>query len=118
VHPFRTECTSIGRIIGQLLCDAQLQGPRSRNADLGIGKFFTLPEKLQLQFRAEAFNITNTPNYGTGMGGPPGGGGAFGIGKYACQDAGCNATTEQGFGSLLNSTNDPRIFQFGLKLIY
>jgi hypothetical protein len=31
-------------------------------ADLSIFKNFELPEKMKLRFRAEAYNISNTPN--------------------------------------------------------
>lgn len=42
-----------------------LIGPGSRNLDVIVGKRFTLPwERHALQFRAEAFNATNTPTFG------------------------------------------------------
>ena len=41
----------------------QFFGPHTRRADLSIFKNFELPEKMTLQFRAEAYNISNTPNF-------------------------------------------------------
>jgi outer membrane receptor protein involved in Fe transport len=41
----------------------QLLGPRDRRADLSLMKTFALWERLNLQFRAECFNISNTPNF-------------------------------------------------------
>jgi Carboxypeptidase regulatory-like domain len=41
-----------------------LTGPGLRNVDLSLLKYFELTEKLRLQFRAEAFNVFNHPNYG------------------------------------------------------
>ena len=38
-----------------------VRGPGLQNADLMIGKTFRLSERLSLEFRAEAFNVSNTP---------------------------------------------------------
>jgi len=38
-----------------------VRGPGLQNADLMIGNTFRLTERLNLEFRAEAFNISNTP---------------------------------------------------------
>jgi outer membrane receptor protein involved in Fe transport len=40
-----------------------LRGPGLVNLDLGIFRAFQLSERFQLQFRAEAFNATNTPHF-------------------------------------------------------
>jgi hypothetical protein len=66
----------------------EIQGPRSRDVDAGLDKTFSLMEGFKLQFRVEAFNLTNTPNWAFGGGGgpggpggpPPGGGGPGGPG--------------------------------------
>ena len=111
----------------------EVQSPRVRSADLGLGKTFSLLEGFQLQFRAEAFNFTNTPSYGGGggRGGPPGGpggGGTSSISGYATSSGSpcnvgvqtdtCYATNQGGFGVINSASSSPRIFQFGLKLIY
>ncbi len=38
-----------------------VRGPGLQNADLMIGKTFRISERLNLEFRAEAFNVSNTP---------------------------------------------------------
>jgi hypothetical protein len=38
-----------------------VRGPGLQNADVMIGKTFRLTERLRLEFRAEAFNVSNTP---------------------------------------------------------
>jgi hypothetical protein len=43
---------------------AQAFGPTFHRADLGIEKMFFPTESVALQFRAEAFNLTNHPNFG------------------------------------------------------
>jgi hypothetical protein len=41
-----------------------LRGPGMINWDLGIFRQFSLNERWKVQFRAEAFNFTNTPHFG------------------------------------------------------
>jgi hypothetical protein len=38
-----------------------VRGPGLQNADLMIGKTFRLAERMSLEFRAEVFNVSNTP---------------------------------------------------------
>jgi hypothetical protein len=62
---------------------------------LSLAKSFALNEKFRLQFRAEAFNATNTANFGF-----PG--------------ANINGA---GVGTI-TSADEPRRVQFALKLIF
>jgi hypothetical protein len=39
------------------------QGPGYANTDLSVNKTFTFHEKYKVQFRAEALNVTNTPEF-------------------------------------------------------
>jgi hypothetical protein len=70
-----------------------IAGPGYRAADIMIGKFFSITERLRTEFRAEAFNVTNTPPLGNPNG-------SFG-----------NAA----FGSITTAL-DPRVFEFVLKV--
>jgi hypothetical protein len=40
-----------------------LRGPGVVNLDAGLFRNFTLSERWRMQFRAEAFNVTNTPKF-------------------------------------------------------
>jgi hypothetical protein len=68
-------------------------GPGYRTADLMVGKTFAIAERFRAEFRAEAFNVTNTPPLGAPNT-------SFG-----------NAA----FGSITTAL-DPRVFEFVLKL--
>lgn len=70
-----------------------VSGPGYQTLDLMVGKTFTLTERLRTEFRAEAFNATNTPTLGNPNGN-------FG-----------NA----GFGTITTAL-DPRVVEFVLKL--
>ena len=119
----------------------QLYGPHIRRADLSIFKNFELPEKMTLQFRAEAYNISNTPNFSgpnetvSGWTEGPEHSSLFPI-KAGDNPNFCSATTPGctsvgllpgdtptnagGFGTI-NSTAtniNPRQFQFALKLLF
>jgi hypothetical protein len=72
-----------------------LSGPGKINFDISIHREFTLNERMRLQFRAEGFNVTNTPALGApnvNFGSP-------------------------GFGSI-TSAGPPRIIQLALKLLF
>jgi hypothetical protein len=77
------------------------RGPGVNNLDFSIFRVFSLSEKMNLQFRAEAFNLTNTPAFFLPSAASP----ALTIG---------NPT----FGKLTNSSATGRQLQFGLKLIF
>lgn len=68
-------------------------GPSYRTVDVMLGKTFTITERWRTEFRAEAFNMTNTPPLGNPNG-------SFG-----------NAA----FGTI-TSALDPRVFEFVLKV--
>ena len=77
----------------------QASGPRFHRGDLSVAKQWTIREKTRLEFRAEVYNLTNTPNFGN-----PGS---------------LNFGTAKTFASITttrDSPDDPREFQFGLKL--
>jgi hypothetical protein len=68
-------------------------GPGYRTADVMIGKTFTISESVRTEFRAEAFNVTNTPPLGNPNG-------SFGT---------------VAFGSITTAL-DPRVYEFVLKI--
>ncbi|MGI8742894.1 MAG: carboxypeptidase regulatory-like domain-containing protein [Bryobacteraceae bacterium] len=70
-----------------------VRGPGLQEADLMLGKTFQITERMGLDFRAEAFNITNTPP----LNDPNGSFGAAAFGTIA-------------------SAGNPRDFEFALKL--
>jgi len=72
-----------------------VRGPGLQNADLMIGKTFRIRERVGLEFRAEVFNVTNTPAFNDPNG-------SFG---------------SSSFGSITSAGN-PRDFEFVLKLHY
>ena len=82
---------------------APVYGPRFVNTDFSIIKNFALPfrEGMNLQFRAEFFNLFNHPQLYIG--------GVAGSGE---QDINSPAT----FGIVNNTVNNPRLIQFALKL--
>src|SRR5204863_3657343 len=99
-------------------CPAPSQGNAPRNFLRGLGAWqmdvavrreFPIHERLKLQFRAEAFNIFNHPNFGfinTITGGT--------------QFGQATATLAQSLGGLsgLYQMGGPRSMQFGLKLVF
>lgn len=77
-----------------------LRGPGLINFDLGIFRKFRLTEKVDLQFRAEAFNLSNTPHFANPNANVSGSG--FGV------VGGVQNTGREGI--------DQRFFRFGLRL--
>jgi hypothetical protein len=66
-----------------------VRGPGLQNADLMIGKTFRVTERMNIEFRAEAFNVSNTPPLNDPNG-------SFG---------------SAAFGSITSAGN-PRVFEF------
>ena len=78
----------------------QVRGPGFSNLDSSIFKNFVFTESLRLQFRAEAFNTTNTPQFG--------------------QPTNLNTFNNPtgGFSAITSMRGNPRTLQFALKLFY
>jgi hypothetical protein len=84
--------------------------------DLAVRREFPVYERLKLQFRAEAFNVLNHPNFG-----------AISAANYCSPSVqvGCvfgqaSGTLADGLGGLspLYQTGGPRSMQFALKLMF
>ena len=78
------------------MCLSGLRSDSAKQFDLSLVKNTRILERLNPQFRAEFFNLSNTPRFA-----PP--------------------NTIQGnnqFGAVSAMQNQPRVVQFALKLIY
>lgn len=76
----------------------QVTGPAYRRADLSLFRELPLKEQLRLQLRAEAFNITNTPNFSA-----PGS---------------LTFTSPSTFASITSTRDSSRQLQFAAKLFW
>jgi hypothetical protein len=81
----------------------QARGPGFNNLDSSVFKYFNFTETVRLQFRAEAFNTTNTPQFGQ-------------PGNLNFNLA--TATNSNGFSSITTTRNNPRLIQLALKLFF
>jgi len=73
-----------------------VRGPAYRDGDIALLKHTALGEKVDAEFRAEIFNITNTPAF------------AQPNGSYGAA----------AFGSITSTATDPRVVQMALRLSY
>lgn len=73
-----------------------VRGPDYRDADIALIKHTRLREQVDLEFRAEIFNLTNTPAFAQPNG----------------------TLGSSSFGTITATANDPRVVQFGLKVNY
>ena len=90
---------------------SQFYGPGYHRLDFSLFKNFNFTERIYLQFRAEFFNLTNTPNFS-----PPG---FDGNGVTAAP--GSLDYTSSAFGKITSTRdgqNDQREIQFALKLYF
>ena len=77
-----------------------MRGPGLINVDMGIFRKFQVSERVDVQFRAEAFNISNTPHFNNPN----------------------SNVASSGFGVVTRMQNtgreglDQRIFRFGLRI--
>jgi hypothetical protein len=74
-----------------------LRGPGVINWDLGVFRNIPITEALSLQFRAEAFNATNTPHF---------------------DNPNANVSTTNNFGMITSAQQDQRVVRFSLRLVF
>jgi hypothetical protein len=72
-----------------------IEMPSTQNFNLSLMKRIQLSEKFRMQLRGEVFNLFNHPNYRTLV----------------------TNLSASNFGAL-TQTDDPRVFQFGLKILF
>jgi len=70
-------------------------GPGLANVDFAVAKYFPITERVRLQFRSEFFNLLNHTNFNDP-----------------------NSTLTSGTYGRITSALDPRILQFGLKVLF
>ncbi len=90
----------------------QFLGPGYRRLDFSLFKSFRFTESMRLEFRAEAFNLTNTPNFS-----PPG----FNGNGVVAAPGSLDYTSPSTFGKITSTRdgqNDQRELQFALKLYW
>ena len=70
------------------------RGPAYRTLDLALSKHIGLPRETEMEFRAELYDVTNTPEFAQPSG-------SFG---------------SPAFGSITSTVTDPRVAQFVLRI--
>jgi len=99
VNPGTPQAFTVGEL--GTAARAPVYGPRFVNTDFSLIKELPLRERMNLQFRAEFFNLFNHPQYFL-----------TGISDTGEQDINTPST----FGVINNTVNNPRLVQFALKL--
>jgi hypothetical protein len=74
-----------------------MRGPLQRDLDLSLTKYIPIHRTLNAEFRAQAFNITNTPSFA---------------------NPGSDVGTTTSFGVITATVGNPRILQFVLKFTF
>jgi hypothetical protein len=88
-------------------------GPHQVNLDAALFRNFKLTERFNLQFRAQAFNFTNTPAFSN----PSGSCGS----ATSSTDQICNSSSfgqVRGTGNFGRPTGDSRLFEFSARLSF
>jgi hypothetical protein len=85
-----------------------LRGPGQTNLDASIFRDFRVTERFKLQFRAEAFNLSNTPAFNN-----PGA-----TASSASRNAAGEITNLGGYTEVTSAQTTERQFRFALKLFF
>ena len=88
-----------------------LRGPNQANFDFSLAKFFPVSEAQNLEFRVEFFNLFNHPNLANPI---------SNLNALVASGGKIDPTTGQvliagNFGTIISTSNNPRIIQFALK---
>ena len=89
-----------------------LRGPGATNLDASVFRNFQIWERLQMQFRAESFNVTNTPHFGNP---------ASNVSSASMKNG--VITSLNGYSQItslnpLGRLIDPRYFRFGVRFTF
>ena len=74
-----------------------IPGPINRDFDISLNKMTPIGDGIMTEFRAQTFNLTNTPNFAN-----------------PASDEGTTST----FGVISTTVGNPRILQFVLKVSF
>lgn len=85
-----------------------LRGPGLVNMDLGLFRVFRLTERFSMQFRAEAFNLSNTPHFNN-----PG----ANVSNMQLNSAG-QVIRLGGFSEITSAQADERQFRLALRIVF
>jgi hypothetical protein len=85
-----------------------LRGPGVVNLDLGLFREFAATERVRIQFRAESFNVTNTPHFNN-----PG----TNVSNMQLRPDGTVGSL-RGYSEILSAELDERQFRFGLRISF
>ena len=105
--PFATASTPQGSF-GNLQRNS-IYGPHFWNVDFALGKSFPIHERMNLQFRAELFNIFNHPNFALPN---------FFVTPGGTQQGLITQTPDQAQTNPGLGGGGPRVVQFGLKFLF
>jgi hypothetical protein len=95
-----------------------VRGLGALQMDFAVRREFPIYERLKLQFRAEAFNIFNHPNFGIIDGNCGGTPGVPGCTNPTFGEARSTLANSLGVLSPLYQQGGPRSLQFALKLVF
>jgi hypothetical protein len=84
-----------------------VRGPGQHNVDFAIERLFPVKEGSSFRFRAEAFNLTNTPQFANPSN-------FLGYGDPTSLSPSASAS----FGKITSSSANPRIIQFAAKYLF
>jgi hypothetical protein len=113
LQEFKVE-TSAASALGTYgnMASQSIQGPGSVNFDVALARLFRINERLNIQVRAEAFNVINHVNPGNTT--TP----SSGASSPAALMSGVDVTlSDPLFGKIVNAA-DPRIMQVAIKLTF
>lgn len=95
-----TYCSALGTF-GTLERNS-VNGPHQFSFDAEISRYFPIHENIKLNFRLEAFNVLNHPNFGNPNAGLTGDG----------------VTRSASFGLISSTTGNARLFQGSVKILF
>jgi len=84
-----------------------VRGPGQHNIDIAVERIFPVTDSSSFRFRAEFFNLTNTPQFAN-----PNNSLQFSVGPTG------PANQNPSFGTIISTAANPRIIQFAAKFLF